>query len=132
DLVGERGDGQLPVDLGQFADAAAPPAGRERLPAPVHGRVRGTREHRAARTVQVPGEDVQHVHEPAVQRPVCLGAGADPPVDGGASGGRELAGRAADGLRGDAGDVRDPLGGEVDGEGAQVVQAVDASLQVLG
>src|SRR5690606_1024013 len=83
-------------------------------------------------TVQVPGEDVQRVHEPAVQRPVRLGAGADPPVDGGASGGRELAGRAADRLRGDAGDVRDPLGGEVDGEGAQVVQAVDASLQVLG
>ena len=59
-------------------------------------------EHGAALAVEVAGEDVDHVDQPAGERAELLRAGADPPVDGGALGRRQLARHAADLVRGDA------------------------------
>ena len=47
---------------------------------------RGAREHRAAGAVEVAGEHVDHVDQPARERAELLRAGADAPVDRGALG----------------------------------------------
>jgi hypothetical protein len=54
------------------------------------------REHGAARPVEVAGEDVEDVDEPARRGPEALRRGADAPVDRGAGRGRQLAGHAPD------------------------------------
>ena len=54
------------------------------------------REHDAAGPVEVAGDHVDHVDEPAREGPELLRRGADPRVDGGARRGGELAGDPAD------------------------------------
>ena len=120
DLLGEARDGQLADCLRQAADAGAP-AGHAhalalaRSAARVGGAGSGLREHRAARPVEVAGHDVEHVDEPARERPELLGAGADPPVDGGAVGAGQLARHAADLGRVDPACLRRGLGSELAG-----------------
>ena len=67
-----------------------PRAGRVALPD------RGEREHRAALAIEVAGQVVEHVDEPARERAEALRRGPDPRVDRGALGGGELARHAAD------------------------------------
>ena len=92
--------GSSPKSSGQPAHAAAPAAEARRAPGAAPGRVllarRGAREHRAALAVEVAGEHVEHVHEPARVRAELLRAGADARVHGAALGGRQLARHAAD------------------------------------
>ena len=70
---------------------------------------RTLREHRAARAVEVAGEDVDHVDQPARRGAELLRAGADAGVDGGRLRRRELAREPADGRRVDAAGRRDAL-----------------------
>ena len=97
DLLGQARRGQLAEDLAHSAHAAVPApeartAAASGLAGGVRGADRGAREHRAARAVEVAGEDVEHVDEPARRRPEALRRGADPPVDRGA--GRAASSRA--------------------------------------
>ena len=90
DLLGQARRRQLAEDLAQPAHAAVPaPEGGAAAAPGLAGGVRradrGAREHRAARAVEVAGEDVEHVDEPARGRPEALRRGADPPVDRGAA-----------------------------------------------
>ena len=78
--------GNSPQRLRQAAHAGVPAADLEALalprrPAGVRRAGRRPREHRPAGAVEVPGQHVEHVDEPARQRPELLGAGPDPPVD---------------------------------------------------
>ena len=102
DLVGQRGDRQLAERLGQPAHARRPAADREAAPR-LAGRVGlargGEREHRAALAVEVAGQHVEDVDQPARERAERLRRRADAAVDGGALGGGELARHAADLLR---------------------------------
>lgn len=93
DLLGERGDGQFALGLGVPGDPAAPAAQVEALPG--RGGTRGAggggeREEGAAGAVEVAGEDVEYVDEPAGQGAVLDGAAADAPVDGRGGGGGQL------------------------------------------
>ena len=131
DLLGEAGGGQLAVDLGQPADAARAAAEADALAAAgLAARVgrarRGLREHRAAGTVEVPGEHVQHVDEPARDRAELLLAGADAPVDGGALGAAARS-RASPRMVAavDAARRRDGLRREVARQSLDVVEADD-------
>src|SRR5207244_12070237 len=86
DLLGEAGAGELAHDFGEAAHPARAASGLEALPAPgrpagVCRARRGAREHRAARPVEVAGERVHHIDEPAGKRPELLLAGADAAVD---------------------------------------------------
>ena len=89
------------------APAAAGPADRVAL---AGGRAR---EHGAALAVEVAGQHVQHVHQPAGQRAELLRGGADPAVHGGPLGARQLARHAPDLLGADPARRRHRLGGEV-------------------
>ena len=97
---------------------AAVPAAEGRAPAApglarrVRRADRRAREHRAAGAVEVAGEDVEDVDEPARRRPEALRGGADAPVDRGARRGRQLAGHAPDLGRCDPARRRDGLGRE--------------------
>ena len=111
DLLGERGRGKLAVDLGQAADAAREAAEADAASrAGDAGRVpragRRLREHRAALAIEVAGQHVEHVDEPARERAELLRAGADASVDRGALRGREIAGDAADDVGREAGQSR--------------------------
>ena len=94
--------GSSPKRLGR-GRARGCSSGRSRKPRPCRRRAArcwrprrgGQREHRAALAVEVAGEDVEDVDEPARQGPELLGAGADPAVDGGRSAPRQLARDAA-------------------------------------
>src|SRR3954451_7151164 len=81
----------------------------------VEGADGGAREHGAAGPVEVAGEDVEDVDEPARRRPEALRGGADAPVDRGAGRGRQLAGHAPDLGGGDRARRRDGLGRELAG-----------------
>ena len=129
DLLGEAHHGQFSVRLGQAAHAAAPatqlhPAAPSRRAQAVGLTGGGAREHRATRPVEVARDHVEHVHQPARQRPELLRAGPDAPVNGRTRTRRELAGHAPDRGRLDAAGPRDALGREVPGEAADHVEAV--------
>ncbi len=99
DLLGQGGHGQLGLGLGMAADPAAPAAEGEALAGTSGAWPRpggGEREQGAAGAVEVAGEDVEHVDQPAGERAVLDGAAADPPVDGGGGRGRQIAGEGAD------------------------------------
>ena len=70
----------------------------------------GEREHRAALAVEVAGEVVEDVDEPARERAEALGRRPDPRVDGGALGGGQLARHPPDLVGLDPADRRDRLG----------------------
>ncbi len=129
DLVRHAGDRQLADRLGKTTDAAAPapdlhaPA-RSRRAARVGGAGRGPREHRAARAVEIAGHDVEHVDEPARECAELLGAGADPPVDRGPLGSRELACHAPDLAALDPADLGCRLGREFASERLYLVEPV--------
>ena len=97
DLLGQAGDRELAEQLGEPADAAgeaaearaAAPPGRARG---VGGARRGGGNIAPPGRVEVAGEDVDHVDQPAGQRAELLGAGADPAVHGGASARRRARG----------------------------------------
>ena len=90
----------------------------------------GAREHRAACVVEVPGENVDDVDEPAGQAAEFLVARTDPAVHHGALGAHEFAGQRSDALRVDAGDAGDPLRGPVRGHLPQTVEPVDVGGQL--
>ena len=115
DLLGHAGGGQLAEDLRRAAHPAAASARTARRgPSPIpRVAVRGQREHRAAGPVEVAGDRVEHVDEPARGRAEALRRRADPPVDRRALGGRELDRHPPDRLGRDAGRRRDRLGREV-------------------
>src|SRR5690606_2611882 len=102
DLLGEGGQGQFALGLGVAADPGVPPAEGEAAAGagwargPVGG---GLREQGTAGPVEVAGEGVEHVDEPAGQGAVRDGAAADAGVDGGGGGGGELPGEGGDGVR---------------------------------
>ena len=83
------------------------------LPSPALRLGRGQRPHRAARPVEVAGDRVEDVDEPARGRPERLRRRADAAVDGGARRGRQLARDPPRDVGGDAGRRRDGLGREV-------------------
>ena len=117
DLLGQAGDRQLAVGLGQPAHAAVPaPEAHALAAAAGAGRValrrRGAREHRAALAVEVAGQHVEHVDQPAGERAELLRAGADAGVHGGARRGGQLARHAPDLLGVDPAGARHPLGRE--------------------
>ena len=72
-------------------------------------RRRGSREHRAARAVEVAGQDAEQVERPAGERAEALHAGAHAPVGDGAARFGELAREPADRRRRDAAARRDAL-----------------------
>src|SRR5690606_37281975 len=120
-LLGEAGDRQLAEDFGDAAHAALPARERDaaaaaRLAERVRGAGRAAREHRAAFAIEVTGEDVHDVDEPARRRPEFLRAGPDPRVDRGALRCGELARDAPDLLGRDAAHGGDPLGRERTGQ----------------
>ena len=121
DLLREPHDRQLAEDLGPAAHAAAPaPHAKALARAALAGRValpgRGEREHRAALAVEVAGEVVEHVHEPARERPEALGRRPDPRVHGGALGGGQLARQPPDLVGLDPAYRRHGLGAEGPGQ----------------
>src|SRR5690606_13670947 len=85
----------------------------------------GLREQGTAGPVEVAGEGVEHVDEPAGQGAVRDGAAADAGVDGGGGGGGELPGEGADGVRVDVAGRRDRLGREVPQGPGDVVHPLD-------
>ena len=93
--------GSSPKHLRQAAHAALPAAELARpcrcpgVPRRVRRARGGLREHRAARAVEVAGQHVEHVDEPARERAELLRAGADAAVDGGALGARPARARCA-------------------------------------
>ena len=98
DLVGEGGHGILAAELGQAAHAA--PALVE-VPALAEAVGQGqqstrVREHGAPGPVEVAGDDVEHVDEPARERPELLGRGAHAAVGHGGGRRGEGAGEGAD------------------------------------
>ena len=102
DLLGQAGD-RAARRRPRAARARGSPSGRSATPRPRPGvpvDVRraggGPREHRAARAVEVAGEHVEHVDQPARERAELLRAGADAPVDGGALGAGQVARERAD------------------------------------
>ena len=128
DLLREAGGGQLAVDLREPADAARAAAEADALAAAgLTARVgrarRGFREHRPAGTIQAPGEDVEHVDEPARDRPELLLAGSHAPVHGGSRRGGEVPRQAADDRRVDATCRRHGLRREVARQSLDVVDA---------
>ena len=70
----------------------------------------------AARAVEVAGEDVERVDEPARRRPEALRRGADPPVDRGPRRARQLARHAPDLRRRDAARRGHVLGRDLAGQ----------------
>ena len=107
DLFGQTGDGQLAHHLGRAADSGVVAAGGNALAAagpadgvgPKGGRLG---KHGAARCVQVPGEHIEHIHQPARQRAEFLGAGADARVHRCLGRGGQGAGQVPDGVGADA------------------------------
>src|SRR4029453_6751955 len=100
DLFRQTGTGQLAIDLRRLAYAAVPPPETHSLAAPRGAaRVRRpggrTGEHRAAGLVEMAGEDVDDVDEPARQRAELLRASADTRIHRGAVGRGQLARQAA-------------------------------------
>ena len=89
-LVGERRHGQLAQHLGQAAHTAVPAAGAEGARWALRLLVGRVGEHRAARAVEVPGEDVDDVDEPGGEGAVGGRVGADAPVDDGGRGGGQI------------------------------------------
>src|SRR5207248_5091778 len=79
-------------------------------------------EHRAAHAVEVAGDDVEDVDQPARERAELLRARADAAVDRGALGGSELARHAPDLAGRDSGCLGDALGLEVRDELAHLVE----------
>ena len=86
---------------------------------------RGPGEHQPADRVEVAGEHVDDVDQPARERAELLVAQADAAVDDGALGRREVAGERADAVGVDAGDRRDPLRRPVGDERLDLVDAVE-------
>ena len=127
DLLRQHGHRVLPAELGQAAHAAAalvevpalPDAGGERDEVD-----RGPREHRATRTVEVAGDDVQHVQQPRREAAELLHRDADAAVrDRGLARGEVARDLPDDGGR-DAGGALDALGRERCDERAHVVEPV--------
>ena len=90
DLLGQAGHRQLAERLGSAAHAAVPAAEAHALAlAGLAGRVAlargGQRERGPALAVEVAGQHVDHVDEPAGERAELLGRCSDAPVDGGAA-----------------------------------------------
>ena len=117
DLLGHAGRGELAEHLGCLRDARAAPAGREAASGAAQrlrvGRECGRlREHRSARPIEVAGQHVEELDQPARERAESLRARADASVDGGARRGRELARQAADRRGGQGGRRRHALGRE--------------------
>ena len=121
--------GSSPNDSGSAADAARPApdphsladrsaAGRVALPGG------GEREHRPALAVEVAGQVVEDVDEPAREGAEALRRRPDARVDGGALGGGELARDPADLVGVDPADRRDRLRGERSRQRLDLVAAV--------
>ena len=88
---------------------------------------RGKGKHRAARTIEVAGEQVEHVHQPRGDGPELLGAGADPRVHRGRFGRTQLTSQPDDRLGIDAAHRGDRLGREV---ACKLAHLVDASREL--
>src|SRR5215208_374673 len=85
----------------------------------------GLREHHPTRAVEVAGDRVQHVDEPARERPELLRAGPDPAVNACALRAGELARDPADVVGGDAARLGCPLSVEWRHELARELDAID-------
>ena len=128
DLLGKADDGKLAERLRAAGDAARPaPEGEALALRPAAGRVAladgGEREHRAALAVEVAGQEVEDVDEPARERAEPLRRRPDPPVDGGRVGGGELVRHPADLAGFDPAGAGDGLGRERLGERGEGVGA---------
>jgi hypothetical protein len=122
--------GSSPSASGRPADAAVPAAGPER-PArtPVVGRVG---EHRAARAVEVAGQQVDDVDQPARERAGPHRGRAEPAVHAGAVRIGELTGQRPDGVGGDPAAVRDPFRAERREPREHLVEAVEVAASRSG
>ena len=134
DLLGEAGERQLAEHLGQTAHAAVPTPRRDaraaaRLPDERRPAGSGGREHDAAGPVEVPGQHVQHVDEPARRRAECLQRRPDPAVDRRALRGGELPREPADLRRLDPTGPSDPLRRERLDEALHLGEARDVRLE---
>lgn len=138
DLLGQAGHRRLAQDLLRTAHpgAPAPEAGcavlqpGQRLGG--QGPDRRAREHRAAGCVEVSGEDVHHVDQPAGEAAEFLIAQPDSAVDDGPRRGGELARQVSDPGRVDAAGGRDALGRPVVDNAAEPVEPVEEGLEVAG
>src|SRR5437660_11488358 len=122
--------GSSPVDLRCLAHAARPSPEADPLAPPwraarVGAPARGLREHGAPDLVELPGEDVDDVDEPARERAELLRAGADTRVDGRAARAGELAREATDDLGVDPTARSDGLGSERASERLDLLDAGD-------
>src|SRR6478736_3793195 len=86
---------------------------------------RGAREHEPADRVEVTGEDVYDVDEPAGERPELLVAESDAAVDDGPLGRREFASEGADAIRTDPRYRRDALRRPVGDERLDAIDPVE-------
>ena len=134
DLLGQADDGQLAVALGQAAHTAPappeldspPPAGSARRGGPAR---RGPGEHRAARPVEVAGEDVEHVDQPAGEGAELLRARPDASVHRRRLGRSQLARQAPDGCGVDRSGGRDGLRCEVARDPLHLLDAHDEPIE---
>ena len=130
DLLGQARHGHVAEHLGRAAHPGLPATEVGDAPLePRHRQVgdrrdRGTGEHRAALHVEVAGEHVHDVDQPAGQRAELLVAEPDAAVDDRPLGVEQLVREGPDALGRDAGDALDPLGGPVGDERRELVDAV--------
>ena len=115
DLFGQAGDGQLAHHLGRAADPGVVATGGNALATagPAHGvGAEGGRlgKHGAARCIQVPGKHIEHIHQPARQRAVFLGAGANARVHRRLGRSGQSAGQVPNGVGAEAAARRHRLG----------------------
>ena len=96
-VLGEGGDGELAPEPGQPADARAPAGeptrAEDAAPDEVDG---GRREHRAAGSVEVAGEEVERLDRPLAEHAERLRRHPHPAVDGGRGRRGEVAREPAD------------------------------------
>ncbi len=137
DLIGERCHRQLTREFRETANAALParessaPAVRAASLEEIDG---GAREHRAAGLVEMAGDRVQHVDEPAREPAELLRGDAHAPVRHGPRSAGEVPGQCADCPSRNAGGRCDTLGGETGGELPHVhdsIRETGETLQLL-
>lgn len=127
-FFGETRDGKLAAELRQASHAALPAAEAAASDADASASANhvdcGLGEHDAAGFVEVPRDEVEREDRPRSEASHLLHARADPAVDRGAFGGRELSCEATDRVRRHTAHPRRALGGVGIRDGFEHVEAI--------
>ncbi|OIQ65403.1 hypothetical protein GALL_530380 [mine drainage metagenome] len=116
-LFGQTGDGQFTHHLRRTTDTCMVAAGGNATPAAalalgVAGKRGSLGKHQPAGDIQMTGEHIKHIHQPAGQGAKALGTGANAGIQRGTLGMRQLAGEAHNGACRHAAARRHGLGRE--------------------